>query len=387
MRRPCRWIIVCLVCLVAAGCRKADAPSTSPAAPAAASAESAASLPRLTIHGTSFQQSGGSFQWRGISAFRLLEQIAHGRSADAEAFLDWASSQKLTVVRVLAMAHHLFRLHPDEGRAALPRLLEMAASRGLYVEIVALADTEAVTVDFDAQIKAIGEIAAKYPNTLVEIANEPGHQTQHAGLHLADRVEKLASLIPEPVPVALGSVEYGDGFAAGDYVTTHLPRDPGEDGWGHVRSLATGAELIERWKKPVISDEPIGAAHKYVRGRRDNDPARFRAAALLTRLTGMGSTFHYEGGLQATIPAAEELACFNAWNEAWTLLPPGVEQQGRLEVVGSGSNAEYRRLGDREGWVLMLPPVRDPQPVAGWKIAESHRLDGVMLVRLIRESR
>jgi hypothetical protein len=386
MRRSCRWIIVCLVCLLAASCRKADAPSAG-GAPVAASAESAISLPRLTIHGTSFQQSGKPFQWRGISAFRLLEQLAHGKPSDAEAFLDWASSQKLTVVRVLAMAHHLFQLHPDEGRAALPRLLEMAASRGLYVEIVALADTEAITADFDAHVKAIGEIAAKHPNTLVEIANEPGHQTQHAGLHRADRVEKLASLIPEPVPVALGSIEYGDGFAAGDYVTTHLPRDPGEDGWGHVRSLVTGAELIERRKKPVISDEPIGAAAKYVRGRRDNDPGRFRAAALLTRLTGMGATFHYEGGLQATIPVGEELACFDAWNEAWTLLPPGVEQQGRFEVAGSGSNAEYRRLGDREGWVLLLPPAREPQPVAGLEIADTRRLDGVTLVRVIRGGR
>ena len=376
---------MCVACVLAAGCRdEATAPANPPAAaPSAESAQPA--VAHLTIRGTAFYRSDRLFQWRGISAFRLLEQVAHGKASDADAYLTWASSQKLTVVRVLAMAHHLFQLHPDEGRAALPGLLEMAARRGLYVEIVALADTEAITVDFDAHVRAIGEIAAKYPNTVVEIANEPGHQTQHAGLHKADRVEKLASLIPEPVPVALGSVEYGDGFAAGDYVTTHLPRDPGEDGWGHVRSLATGAELIERWKKPVISDEPIGAAEKYVRGRRDNDPARFRAAALLTRLTGMGATFHYEGGLQATIPAAEELACFNAWNEAWTLLPPGVEQQGRFEVVGSGSSADYRRLGEREGWVLMLPPARDPNPVAGWKIAETRRLDGAMLVRLIRE--
>jgi hypothetical protein len=376
---------VCVACLLAASCREnAATPASAPAA--ASSAESTVGLPRLTVQGTSFQQSGKPFQWRGISAFRLLEQVAHGKSSDAEAFLTWASSQKLTVVRLLAMAHHLFQLHPDEGRAALPRLLEMAAAHGLYVEIVALADTEAISVDFEAHIKAIGEIASKYPNALVEIANEPGHQTQHAGLHRAERAAKLASLIPEPVPVALGSVEYGEGFAGGDYVTTHLPRDAGEDGWGHVRALASGADLIARWQKPVISDEPIGAAAKYVRGRRDNDPARFRAAALLTRLTGIGATFHYEGGLQATIPAAAELACFNAWNEAWTLLPEGLEQQGRFEVIGSGTSAEYRRLGEREGWILMLPPLRAPQPLAGWKTADTKRLDGVTLTRMGRES-
>ena len=385
MRSPCRWIIVCLGCLLLGGCRKDDAPPASAAVPVASSAESAVSRPHLTVHGTSFEQSGKPFQWRGISAFRLLEQIAHGKASEADAYLTWAASQKLTVIRVLAMAHHLFQLPPDEGRAALPRLLEMAASRGLCVEIVALADTEAISVDVDAHVRAIGEIAAKYPNALVEIANEPGHQTQHASLHRPERVAKLAALIPASVPVALGSVEYGEGFAEGDYVTTHLPRDAGDDEWGHVRTLTVGAELLARWKKPVISDEPIGAAEKYVRGRRDNDPARFRAAALVTRLAGMGATFHYEGGLQATIPTAEELACFNAWNEAWTLLPDDVEQRGQFEVIGSGIDAGYRRFGDRLGWILLLPPPRAPEPVAGWKVVEIKRVDSVTLVRVVRE--
>ena len=377
---------MCLASVLAAGCgENAGAPANAPPA-VASSAESAVGLPRLAAQGTSFQQSGKPFQWRGISAFRLLEQVAHGKASDADAYLAWASSQRLTVVRVLAMAHHLFQLHPDDGRAALARLLEMAASRGLYVEIVALADTADMAVDVDRHIKEIGEIAARYPNALVEIANEPGHQTQHAALHRPEHLRKLASLIPESVPVALGSVEYGDGFAEGDYVTTHLPRDAGEDGWGHVRTLAVGADLIARWKRPVISDEPIGAAAKYVRGRRDNDLARFRAAALLTRLAGMGATFHYEGGLQASIPTGEELACFNAWNEAWTLLPDDVEQLGQFQVIGSGRSAEYRRLGDSEGWVLLLPPARDPQPVQGWKIGETKKLDGGTLIRLSRES-
>jgi hypothetical protein len=255
----------------------------------------------------------------------------------------------------------------------------------LYVEIVALADTADITVDLERHVKEIGAIAARYPNALVEIANEPGHQTQHAGLHRAEHLRNLSALVPESVPVALGSVEYGDGFAEGDYVTTHLPRDAGDDGWGHVRTLAAGADLIARWKKPVISDEPIGAAGKYVRGRRDNDPSRFRAAALLTRLAGMGATFHYEGGLQATIPAGEELACFNAWNEAWTLLPDDAEQLGRFEVTGAGTNTEYRRLGDRQGWILLLPPARAPKPVAGWKVVEIKRVDGVAVVRLARD--
>lgn len=381
MRTSIRWAIVCIVCVLASACRD-DAASPASAPALASTAESTGSVTHLAVQGAAFHQSGKPFQWRGISAFRLLEQVAHGKSSEAEAFLAWAAAQKLTVVRVLAMAQHLFQLSPGDGRAALPRLLEMAAKHGLHVEIVALADSAGVSVDIEQHVRGIGEIAARYPNALVEIANEPAHPTQHPSIHSAEHVRKLASLIPESVPVALGSIEYGEGFADGDYVTTHLPRDAGDDGWGHVRALAAGAALIERWKKPVISDEPIGAAAQYVRGRRDNDPARFRAAALLTRVAGMGATFHYEGGLQARIPADGELACFNAWNEAWTLLPEGIEQLGKFEVAGSGASAEYRRFGDREGWVLMLPPARDPQSVTGWKVAETTRLDGVTLMRM-----
>ncbi len=118
-----------------------------------------------------------------------------------------------------------------------------------------------------------------------------------------------------------------------------------------------------RWKKPVVSDEPIGAGPALQPGRRDNLPARFRAAALLTRLVGMGATFHYEGGIQATIPAGAELACFNAWNEAWALLPAGVEQSGVFRISGAAGSVVanydrkrllgvYERTDGSKGWIL-----------------------------------
>ena len=90
--------------------------------------------------------------------------------------------------------------------------------------------------------------------------------------------------MPREIPVALGSIERGDGFGEGSYVTWHAPRESGKGGWGHVLELAQGAALLERWKKPVVSDEPIGAGAAFQPGRRDDVPARFRAAALLTRL-------------------------------------------------------------------------------------------------------
>jgi hypothetical protein len=267
--------------------------------------------PHLKVSGTRFLAADGTpFEWRGISAFRLLELVAHGKESEADAYLVWAASKKITLVRVLGMADVLFKLSPADGQHALPRLLEMAQRRGLHVEIVALADTATIKVDFPRHVKAIAEICARYPNALLEIANEPVHPTQARALHDPAYVTSLAELVPARVPLSLGSVENGDGFAAGTYVTWHAPRS-GKGGW--AAQLAAGAALVRRFKKPVVSDEPMGAADTAIPGRRDNVPAHFREAAIAARRAGLGATFHYEGGLQARLPSAIELACLDAW--------------------------------------------------------------------------
>jgi hypothetical protein len=263
----------------------------------------------LKISGTRFvDDKGVPFEWRGISAFRLVEFVAHGREKEAEAYLAWAASKKLTVVRVFAMADGIFQLSPADGQHALPRLLEMAAKHSLYVEVVALTGTAVIKVDIPRFVKAIGEICARHPNAVLELANEPGHATQSADVHKAAYMRTVADLVPAQVPVSLGSMEWGDGFAAGRYVTWHAPRTAN---W--PAEIAKGADLVKRFGKPVVSDEPIGAADKPERGRRDNDPARFRAAGVEARRAGIGSTFHYDGGIQTRMPTAIEMACLDAW--------------------------------------------------------------------------
>jgi len=356
-----------------------DAAPISERAPRAAStpapAVPAVSPPRLTIRESRFYAGDAPFEWRGISAFALLELIAHGRESDAAAYLDWAARNQLTVVRVLTMARHLFTLSPEEGRTALRGLLEMAARRRLYVEIVALADTADVPVDLDAHVKAIGAIAGEHANALIEIANEPGHRTQHRDVHDAGRLKLLAELVPKDVPVALGSAEYSNDFAGGDYATFHFPRSSREDGWGHVLRLAEGATLVSRWRKPVVSDEPIGAGPRFVPGRRDNEPARFAAAALLTRLADMYPTFHYEGGLLAKVPTGPELEALQAWLRGLQIAER-VPLEGTEFVQGeavsaiariTGARAVFARTGKRDAWILLVDPR--PQASADWAAA------------------
>jgi hypothetical protein len=265
----------------------------------------------LRISGTGFVDGAGKhFDWRGISAFRLLEFVARGRAADAEAYLRWAASKRLNVVRVFAMADGIFQLAPEDGLKALPRLLELAATHGIYVEVVAFTGTEVIRVDRADFVKRIGAICARHGNAILELANEPGHPTQAAAMHDPAHLQSLVALVPKDVPVSLGSVEWHDGFAAGAFVTWHAPRTTN---WHE--EIGKGGELERRFGKPVVSDEPIGAADTIEPGRRDNDPARFRAAGAAARRAGIDSTFHYEGGLQARLPSAIEMRCLDAWLE------------------------------------------------------------------------
>ncbi len=263
----------------------------------------------LRVSGTRFVKPDGSvFHWRGISAFRLLEFVAHGREPEADAYLKWAATKKLNVVRVFAMADGIFQLTPEDGLRALPRLFEIAQRHGIHVEIVAFTGTSVINVDRAAFVKSIGAICARHPNALLELANEPGHPTQAKEMHDPAHLQSLRPLVPTQVPLALGSVEYHDGFAAGTYVTWHSPR--GSD-W--VRKVDEGTALLKKFGKPLINDEPIGAADKPEPGRRDNDPARFRAAAAAMRRAGIGATFHYDGGIQTRLPTTVESACLDAW--------------------------------------------------------------------------
>ena len=355
----------------------------------------------LRITGTSFATTDRRpFQWRGITAFRLLEYVARGDEESAERFLSWAEQRRLTVVRVLAMGGGFMNLTAADGRRALPRLLELAAAHNLYVEIVALAGTRDAPLDLDAQLTAIGQIAVQHDNAVIEIANEPEHPSQAPDVHRTDVLARLRSRVPRTVPVALGLVEGLERSSAGDYITWHSPRDSGSERWAHVLALAEGPNILRRWNKPVISDEPIGAGSAFEPGRRDDSPDRFRAAAVLTRLAGLGATFHYENGLQASIPTGRELECFNAWNEAWSLLPSDIERTGTFKRTGDEGAAvtgysSDKALGvfERQRGSLVWVAVINPREGfamrwgTGWNPQQTRRLAGVWLMSARRDGR
>lgn len=273
----------------------------------------------LRVDGTRFVDAHGQpFAWRGITAFRLVEHVASGHGDRAEQYLAWCQAHGITIVRVFTMAKNAFELAPDTGAAALPKLLELAARHRLHVEAVALVDTASYTFDVEKHVTAIAAACKAVGNCVIEMANEPYHPTQAATVHDRAYLRRLRTLVPADIPVALGAAQEPQDSGGGDYATVHLSRDTGDGGWAHVKAIAGVGDLPARLKVPVVSDEPIGASERMEPGRRDNDPGRFEAAARATRAAGLGATFHYTEGINATIPTGVQLRCFEGWVKGLT---------------------------------------------------------------------
>ena len=101
------------IAIICAGCEAEAPPPVSQSAPTVSTVQPADTIStapardHLVVKGVDFFDRDRRFEWRGITAFRLLEQIAHGGEAEGIAYLDWAGARKVTIVRVLTMAKHL----------------------------------------------------------------------------------------------------------------------------------------------------------------------------------------------------------------------------------------------------------------------------------------
>jgi hypothetical protein len=273
---------------------------------------------------------GTVFRWNGVTAFALLDHVADGRRTEADAFMRWARATGFNLVRVLAVAHHLFKLEPADGRRHLDALFSMAAARGLYVEIVAIADSGPLMMSpsrLREQVEAVGRASAAHPNAIVEIANEHYHPTQSPALHDPEFLRELARGIPP-------GVLYTESAASDD-----AARDPqGQFITRHLSRAGTGTQMLDRLSllvklgaetgKPVVSGEPIGAGERDQPGRRLANPGFFRDLARRTAAAGLaGGTFHCEDGIFARIPGPVQQLCAKAWVEGAAVRAPGAPRR------------------------------------------------------------
>lgn len=269
-------------------------------------------MSRLRVEGRQiFTADGQPFVWRFTTGFRLVDHVADGNEAAAVAFLDWAKATGFNGVRVLSSLCCWFDLTHEEGQRALPRTLELAQQRGLYLEVVGLAGTKARGYDqaaMAAHIRAIGVICEASPACAsIEIANENAHPSQQGDLTDLAFLKSLRSLIPNTVPVSLGSNCCGQSdekviYDGGDYVTVHADRS--RPTWDRTRHMREQEVISNQSGRFVVDDEPMGAAEEDIAGKRSANPHEFFGRGVLSRVFNVGATFHCEACLHAAVPGA-----------------------------------------------------------------------------------
>jgi hypothetical protein len=335
-------------------------------------------LPRLRLQGRTLTTVDGQpFVWRVATAFRLVDYVADGNEAAAVRFLDWLRGEGFNGARVLSSLCCWFDLSLSDGARALPRTLALAAERGIYLEVVALAGTREgqwTPEEIRQHVAAVGRSCAAASNcAAVEIANENAHPSQLDAISDPGRLRALRAEIPAAVAVSMGSnccgqSDAGVTYEGGDYITIHPAR--GGTAWERTRDLRALAALSAETGLFVVDDEGIGAGPRDEEGRRSADAEEFFARGALSRVLGIGVTFHFSSGLQAAPPEGPEAAAAQAFIAGTRIVPDDVGltvrdagADGSPVAAFSGATAVFAGTGARNVVVAIgVEPQSPDQP-------------------------
>lgn len=282
-----------------------------------AAAQPSRAVPQLHVQGTQFlDEAGRAYIPRWVSGLLLLVRSP----AQQTRFLDWAKRTGFNGVRVFSGAVTWAGLTPEGARKALPALLDLAAARGLAVEVTALTDT-GTGFDAKAHLQGIVDIVAGRRGVVLELANEVWHPTQARDL-TPDRLRSWGQELATPRGVlwAVGAADTDhpvDGrypTHGGTYITAHLDR--GGAMWAQVARVRALFAIVEAHGVPVIDNEPMGADERPGRetGRqRWNDPAGFFTLGVLDRAFNLGGIHHSQAGLMGELPGPVQQRCAAAY--------------------------------------------------------------------------
>jgi hypothetical protein len=301
----------------------------------------AQALPRLRGDGRRLARPDGStFVWRGVTAFRLIDQLADGNERQAIAYLDWARDTGFNLVRVLTVIAGWADLAPEDGARLLPRLLDLAAARGLYVEAVGIVESRNREYDWRLHARRVAEICHAASNCVFEFANEPGHGSQDPRLGDMTQVDSYAAAAVRDLPHLVWSAGSGgydyDPTPAGRYLVRHLDR--GGDPLVMVGRLRELFRLSEQTGRYVVSDEPIGADEldgSQTGKQRIDRPEIFYAMGILCRGFQIGCTFHLEAGVQTQDPGPVQRRAARDLVDASRLVP----DNGQWRPLSPGESA------------------------------------------------
>ena len=254
----------------------------------------------------------------GVSAFSACHLVFHGQQGELERYLDWMRENRLTYGRVFLSARNMFDLHPQDGLNMLPVVLDLFGRRGLYCEVVAIADTGTREgYDWTAHVHQAGVTCSQFSNSLIEVCNEPAQPWQRFSVQ---QLAEMAAWIPAEVPVSLGAADGGNDESTefissrSTYATVHGDRNGGAYGWRPCRHTKEQLHISEKTKLMAWNDERFREMH---------DPARHFAVSAVERVCHLGGLFHSEGGKYCRIPDGDELPCWQQTRRAWDFLPVG----------------------------------------------------------------
>ena len=322
-------------------------------------------LPALRVESNArwFATDAGRFDWREVSAFSLLSRLLAGEDAQVRAYLREVKGLGFTVVRVILtldgdywtrspLGGRSFRSAPDMPGywIAVDRLVELTQREGLYLRVVFFGAVEPFGGTWypdrrdvwSGDVRARGEAfaleaatrLADASNVVFELANEPGQ------IGMRDSFDDLIALGRAVKARAPGRL-LGGGAADGpndqdvrmavepfDYVDAHVERLMGMGGFEWVKRTGEYAPIDQEHvakRMPFISGEPVNFGEARADGR-TGDVERSAAVAFaygaVSRARQYNATYHYDGGLWTTSPAAitkTSIGCFMAALDAYPM--------------------------------------------------------------------
>jgi hypothetical protein len=376
----------------------------------------------LTIDGYNFRTVSNNqlWRWQGCTYFGMLYDYLNATLPAG--LYDWARGVGINVFRVLTM-----KCGPPQVRGTgfpwapftpsdytdnqLGAFLTAVEAEGFYVQLVALADTQAYTatqtggVAWDglptralkqAHLDRIANVAKTHTKTFVEEANEPE-------LNGVSQDDMLAMTCNAGVWVCKGSGSEPYPYKpAWHYGTEHSNRSTyeinGIDEWPrkaknlreYEREGGEGdhQDTFPPFNIPFIGNEPMGmdeAANIAVSlngSERSNDPQLHADYAAVAAIIASGSTIHSQClGLEGTLPTAgsDQERCIAAIAEVWAELPVDVKSgsytAGHLStcpLIHDTTTAMkiYGTYSGNEAWVVVVGRTSSyvEQPRAGWEV-------------------
>jgi type VI secretion system secreted protein VgrG len=369
-------------------------PTTAPSTQAAAQLRG-----KLRADGRVFRAADGRL-FRPVFA-SALTALAPGKPFAA--FFDFVRGAGFNGVRIFAGSLTWAGQTAEGARAALPKVLQAAAERGLYVEVTCLTDTGAAPYDKMTHLREIATIVRDMPNVLIEIANEYFHPTQDGQVHDQNWLKQQVGLFAAGAhPVAIGAPHEDEPDPAGrwkgtggHYGTAHLDR--GRDKWNQVRRVREIEACSEKGGLPVLNNEPVGAAEPGTPGQRRNDPEFFFTLGALNRLFEVGGVFHFQDGLHTQVPVgAVQQQCAAAFvrgshamdsidarltykNAKWTDSPVADANFDR------GVVRAYSGISGNQGFLVLVGITGDPgvKFQNGWKAVKVvDEMPGVQIISI-----